>query len=132
MDQLDQAKLGELGRRERQIVEALYRLGRATVSEVLAELPDPPSYSAVRAMLNKLEDKGYARHEEEGPRYVYLPVVPAERARRDALRHLVDTFFEGSAEQAVLALLQISDTKITDDELERLAALVRRAKREGR
>ncbi len=125
-------ELADLGRRERQIVEALYRLGRATVNDVLAELPDPPSYSAVRAMLNKLEEKGYARHEPDGPRYVYLPVVPAEQARTTALRNLIDTFFEGSAEQAVLALIQLSDTTVTDDALERLAELARRAEQEGR
>jgi predicted transcriptional regulator len=125
-------ELGDLGRRERQIVEALYRLERATVRDVLDELPDPPSYSAVRAMLKKLEEKGYARHEQDGPRYVYLPVVPAERARRTALRHLVDTFFEGSAERAALALIKLSDTQISDEALERLAELARRAEQEGR
>jgi predicted transcriptional regulator len=125
-------ELGDLGRRERQIVEALYRLERATVRDVLDELPDPPSYSAVRAMLKKLEEKGYARHEQDGPRYVYLPVVPAERARRTALRHLVDTFFEGSAERAALALIKLSDTDISDEALERLAELARRAEQEGR
>jgi predicted transcriptional regulator len=129
---MNQPDLSDLGRRERQIVEALYRLERATVHDVLAELPDPPSYSAVRAMLNKLEEKGYARHEQDGPRYVYLPVVPAERARRTALRHLVDTFFEGSAERAALALIKLSDAKISDEALERLAELARRAEQEGR
>ena len=103
---MSQPELADLGRRERQIVEALYRLGRATVNDVLAELPDPPSYSAVRAMLGKLEEKGYARHEQDGPRYVYLPAVPADSARRNALRHLVDTFFDGSVEGAALALIQ--------------------------
>ncbi len=129
---MNQPDLGDLGRRERQIVEALYRLERATVRDVLDELPDPPSYSAVRAMLKKLEEKGYARHEQDGPRYVYLPVVPAERARRTALRHLVDTFFEGSAERAALALIKLSDAQISDEALERLAELARRAEREGR
>jgi predicted transcriptional regulator len=129
---MHQPDLGDLGRRERQIVEALYRLERATVHEVLAELPDPPSYSAVRAMLGKLEEKGYAQHEQDGPRYVYLPVVPAERARRSALRHLVDTFFEGSAERAALALIKLSDTGISDEALERLAEQVSRAEQEGR
>jgi predicted transcriptional regulator len=129
---MSQPDLGDLGRRERQIVEALYRLERATVRDVLAELPDPPSYSAVRAMLTKLEEKGYARHEQDGPRYVYLPVVPAERARRTALRHLVDTFFEGSAERAALALIKLSDTQISDEALERLVELARRAEQEGR
>ncbi|MGD2215927.1 MAG: BlaI/MecI/CopY family transcriptional regulator [Gemmatimonadales bacterium] len=129
---MSQPDLADLGRRERQIVEALYRLERATVHDVLDELPDPPSYSAVRAMLKKLEEKGYARHEQDGPRYVYLPVVPAERARRTALRHLVDTFFEGSAERAALALIKLSDTDISDEALERLAELARRAEQEGR
>ena len=129
---MNQPDLGDLGRRERQIVEALYRLERATVREVLDELPDPPSYSAVRAMLGKLEEKGYARHEQDGPRYVYLPMVPAERARRTALRNLVDTFFDGSSERAALALINLSDTKISDEALERLAELVRRAEQEGR
>ena len=129
---MSQPELADLGRRERQIVEALYRLGRATVNDVLAELPDPPSYSAVRAMLGKLEDKGYARHEQEGPRYVYLPAVPADSARRNALRHLVDTFFDGSVEGAALALIKLSDADIDDDALERLAELAERAKQEGR
>lgn len=129
---MSQPDLADLGRRERQIVEAIYRLGRATVHDVLGELPDPPSYSAVRAMLGKLEGKGYVEHEQDGPRYVYMPVVPAERAQRTALRHLVDTFFDGSAERAALALIKLSDTGISDIELERLAELARRAEEEGR
>jgi predicted transcriptional regulator len=129
---MSQSDLGELGRRERQIVEALYRLGRATVHDVLGELPDPPSYSAVRAMLGKLEHKGYVKHEQEGPRYVYLPVVSTERARRTALRHLVDTFFDGSAERAALALIGLPHGKLSEEELSRLAELARRAEREGR
>jgi len=124
--------LGDLGRRERQIVEALYKLESASVQEVLDELPDPPSYSAVRAMLGKLEAKGYVDHDQEGPRYVYRPVVPAERARRSALKHLVDTFFDGSAEQAVLALAQLSDARISADALRRLQRQARRAEEEGR
>lgn len=124
--------LAGLGRRERQIVEAVYRRGQATVSEVLAELPDPPSYSAVRAMLGKLERKGYLHHGEAGARYVYLPAVPAEKARRSALRHLVDTFFEGSAEQAVLALAQLSETRLPRDVVERLEKQIRQARKEGR
>ena len=127
-----QAALGNLGRRERQIVEAVYRLGRATVNEVLAELPDPPSYSAVRAMLGKLENKGYVKHEADGPRYVYLPAVSTQRARRNALNHVVDTFFDGSAEQAVLALIRLSDTTVPPEVLERLAEHVETAKKEGR
>lgn len=129
---MNQNDLGDLGRRERQIVEALYKLENASVQEVLDELPDPPSYSAVRAMLGKLEAKGYVEHRSDGPRYVYRPVVPAERARRSALRHLVDTFFDGSAERAVLALAQLSDAEISEEALERLERVARRAAEEGR
>lgn len=124
--------LQNLGRREREIVEAVYRLGRAAVSDVLAELASPPSYSAVRAMLGKLEDKGYLEHEQDGPRYVYLPAIPTDKARRHALRHMVNTFFDGSAERAVLALIQLSDTKIPADVLEQLADQTRAARKEGR
>lgn len=129
---MSKPELADLGRRERQIVEALYRLGRASVNDVLKELPDPPSYSAVRAMLGKLEEKGYARHEQDGPRYLYLPTVPADRARRHALRHLVDTFFDGSVASAALALIKLSDADLDEEALQRLAELAERAKREGR
>jgi len=122
----------ELGRRERQILEAVYRLGRASASEVQAQLPDPPSYSAVRAMLRILEAKGHLRHEADGPRYVYLPIVPRERARRSALRHVVDTFFSGSVEQAVAALIESTDAKLSPDELERLSDRIARARKQGR
>ena len=126
------ATLQSLGRRERQITEAIYRLGRATVGEVLAELPDPPSYSAVRAMLGKLEKKGFVRHQEDGPRYVYLPAVPTERARRTAMQHLVETFFQGSAESAAAALLGMTDADIDASTLSRLADKVTQARKEGR
>lgn len=121
-----------LGRRERQIAEAIFRLGRATVGEVLAELPDPPSYSAVRAMLGKLEKKGFVRHQEDGPRYVYLPAVPTARARRTAMQNLVETFFQGSAESAAAALLGMTDTDLDDATLSRLAAKIAQARQEGR
>lgn len=121
-----------LGRRERQLTEAIYRLERATVGEVLAELPDPPSYSAVRAMLGKLEKKGFVKHVEDGPRYVYVPAVPAERARRTAMEHLVETFFQGSAESAAAALLGMSDADIDPATVSRLAARVAEARKEGR
>ncbi len=124
--------LHNLGRRERQIVEAIYRLGRATVGEVLAGLPDPPSYSAVRAMLSKLERKGYVRHVEDGPRYLYLPSVSTERARRTAMQHMVDTFFQGSVEAAAAALLRMADAQVDRATLERLAAQVAEARKEGR
>ena len=122
----------DLGRRERQIVEAVYRVGRASVADVLAQLPDPPSYSAVRAMLGKLQRKGYLRQGQDGPRYVYLPAVPREQARRTALKNLLNTFFNGSPEQAVVALLQMSDTQLPPDVVERLAERVRRTRKEGR
>jgi len=122
----------DLGRRERQIMEAVYRLGRASVGDVLDQLADPPSYSAVRAMLGKLQRKGYLRQQQDGPRYVYLPAVPRDRARTTALRNLLHTFFNGSAEQAVAALLQLPDTELTPDTLARLTDRVRRAKKEGR
>ncbi len=120
-----------VSRRERQILEVLYRRGRATVAEVLAEMPEPPGYSAVRAMLRTLEEKGHARHEEQGPRYVYLPTVPVEAAKKSAARHLVDTFFDGSMEQAVATLLD-SSAKLSGDELDRIAALIEKARKEGR
>ncbi|MGE0354126.1 MAG: BlaI/MecI/CopY family transcriptional regulator [Gemmatimonadales bacterium] len=122
----------ELGRRERQILEIVYRLGQATVAQVRAELPDPPSYSAVRGMLNLLEQKGHLRHEQEGLRYVYVPVVDAEEASRSALAHVVRTFFGGSTAQAASALFELSDRKLSRKELEQLSEMVRQAMREGR
>lgn len=121
-----------LGRRERQIMDVVYRLGRATVSDVLEGLEDPPTYSTVRAMLGKLQNKGYLTHEQDGPRYVYLPVVSTEKARKTAMEHLVRTFFDGSAEQAVLALAQMSDTTLPDTRLEALAERIKLAKKEGK
>ncbi len=119
----------DLSRRERQIMEAIYRLGSATVSEVTAELPEPPSYSAVRAMLGKLEAKGYLRHRQEGPKYLYLATVPHHEARESALERLVRTFFDGSAEKAVTALLDRSAAGMTDEELDRLSALIQEARK---
>ncbi|HTI50259.1 MAG TPA: BlaI/MecI/CopY family transcriptional regulator [Planctomycetaceae bacterium] len=121
-----------LSRRERQIMDAVYRRGQATVAEVLEEIPDPPGYSAVRALLRVLEEKGHLRHEERGPRYVFMPTVPREAARRSALKQLVQTFFEGSTEQAMTALLDMSARKLSAEELERLAKLVKQARAEGR
>jgi predicted transcriptional regulator len=120
----------QLSRRERQIMDVIYRLGRATAAEVLERLPDPPSYSAVRAMLRVLEDKGHVRHEQDGQRYVYLPTVAREKARKSALAHLVKTFFDGSVERAVTALLD-SGGRLTDEEYDRLARLIKRARSEG-
>jgi predicted transcriptional regulator len=122
----------DLGRRERQILETVYRLGRATVSQVRTELPDPPSYSAVRGMLNLLEEKGHLRHEQDGLRYVYLPVVEATKASRSALAHVVRTFFGGSPAEAATALFELPDRKLSRDELEQLSRMIRQAMREGR
>lgn len=118
-----------LSRRERQILDILYRRGRATAAEVREGLADPPGYSAVRAALRVLEEKGHARHEEKGLRYVYLPAQPRQQARRSALRHLLETFFEGSPEQAVATLLDVSASKLSERELERLAALIEKARK---
>jgi predicted transcriptional regulator len=121
----------DLSRRERQILDILYKNGRATAAEVQAALPEPPSYSAVRALLRILEDKGHVRHEQDGPRYVYLPTVARENAKRSALRHMLQTFFDGSAEQAISALLDGSSTRLSSAELDRLARLIERARKSG-
>lgn len=124
-------RIRELSRRERQIMDLLYQRGRATAAEVQAELPDPPGYSAVRAMLRVLEEKGHVRHQQDGPRYVYLPRVARDRAKRSALRHVVRTFFDGSTEQLVAALLDDGSTQLSEGELDRLASLIERARKEG-
>jgi predicted transcriptional regulator len=121
----------QLGRRERQIVEALYRLGKASVAEVLAELPDPPSYSAVRGMLTLLEEKGFVRHKRDGMRYLYTPAIAPAKARQSALRQLVSTFFEGSPLAAAAALLEMSDDKLSPEERGQLSALIARREKEG-
>jgi predicted transcriptional regulator len=122
----------DLGRRERQILETVYRRGRASVAEVRDELADPPSYSAVRGMLNLLKDKGHLRTETEGLRYVYVPVVDAADARRSALAHVVRTFFAGSTADAASALFDLPDGKISREELAELQRLVKQAIKEGR
>ena len=119
-----------LSRRERQIMDILYRRGRATASEVMDDLTGNPSYSTVRTQLRVLESKGHVRHEEEGLRYVYMPALARHAARRSALRHLVDTFFEGSTEKVVGALLGGEGARLSDGELQRIAALVAKAKKE--
>ena len=121
-----------LSRRERQIMDVIYRLGRATAADVMDNLPDPPSYSAVRALLRVLEDKGHLKHESDGPRYVFLPTVPRERARASALKQILHTFFDGSTERAVAALLDLSSAKLSDSELDNLSHLITQARREGR
>ena len=124
--------LPELSRRERQIMSVVHRLGRATAADVLAAMPEPPSYSAVRAMLRILEDKGQLKHEQDGPRYVYSTTMPVERAGRSALRDVVTTFFAGSAEEAVATLIDMNERKLSGEELDRLADLINRAREEGR
>jgi predicted transcriptional regulator len=110
----------------------LYRLGRATAAEVHDSIPDPPSYSAVRALLRVLEEKQHIRHEAQDLRYVFIPVIPRDKARRSAVRHLLDTFFGGSTEQAVATLLDVSARDLSQEDLDRLAALVDKARKEGR
>lgn len=121
-----------LSRRERQIMDVLYSRNRAGAAEVREQLPDPPSYSAVRALLRVLEEKGHVRHEMDGQRYVYLPVIARSQVRKSALRHLVDTFFEGSAEEAVATLLDLTKADLTEEELQRLSRLIAQAREEGR
>lgn len=120
-----------LSNRERQIMDILYREGEATAAFIQSELPDPPSYSAVRATLRILEDKGQVRHEQDGPRYVFRPAVGREKAKRTAVRHLVQTFFDGSTESAVATLLDESSSKLSESELARLAELIEAAKEKG-
>jgi predicted transcriptional regulator len=122
----------ELGRRERQIVEILYRLGKASVAEVRANLPDPPTYSAVRGMLNLLENKGHVRHRRDGIRYVYVPAVAPLKARQSALRHLVSVFFGGSPPAAAAALLEMSADSLSTEERKQLMALIAQTEKEGR
>ncbi len=121
-----------LSRRERQIMDIIYQRGQATAAEVLENLPDPPSYSAVRAMLKILEDKGHLRHKQQGPRYVFLPKVSREKAKRSAVKHLLQTFFDGSAESAVATLLDVSRSDLSNADLDRLNSLISQAKKEGR
>ncbi|HEV8145634.1 MAG TPA: BlaI/MecI/CopY family transcriptional regulator [Bryobacteraceae bacterium] len=121
-----------LSRRERQILDILYAQGRATAAEIQAALPDPPSYSAVRALLRVLEDKGHVRHQADGPRYVYMPRVSRDKARRSALKHLVETFFSGSEADAAAALLDPSASTLSREELDRIESLIVRAKKDNR
>jgi BlaI family transcriptional regulator, penicillinase repressor len=124
--------LAGLSRRERQIMDILYQRGKASAQEVREGMEDAPSYSAVRAMLRVLEEKGHVRHQEEGLKYVYVPVVAREKAKRSAVKHLLDTFFAGSPEQIVAALLDVSSSRLTREELDRMADLIEKAKREGK
>src|SRR5262245_24927142 len=122
----------QLGRREREILEAVYQLGKASVAQVRTELADPPTYSAVRAMLNLLEAKDFLKHHRDGMRYVYTPAIAPRKARQSALRHLVATFFHGSSTAAAAALLELPETQLSAEDRRRLAALIDRAEKEGR
>ena len=121
-----------LSRRERQIMDILYRLGRATANEVIAELPDQPHSSTVRTQLRVLEEKGHVRHEEHGLRYIYVPVTPRHAVRQTALRHLIETFFERSAEKMLSSLVGGGGSRLSDQELDRLSQLIEKAKKAGR
>jgi predicted transcriptional regulator len=125
-------KLAKLSRRERECLDVIFQRGEATVAEVMERLADPPSYSAVRATLNVLVEKGHAQHRQDGPRYVYLPTISADTARSAAVKHLVTTFFGGSAEDAAVALLELSDAKVSRETLERLTRTIQAARKEGR
>jgi predicted transcriptional regulator len=120
-----------LSRRERQIMDILFRRGKATAAEVMADLPGEPSYSTVRTQLRVLEEKGHARHEDDGVRFVYMPAVARHAARKSALRHLIDTFFDGSPEKAMAALLGGEASKLSPDQLERIAEMIEKARKEG-
>jgi len=122
----------QLSRRERQIMEIVYELGKASAADVRERMPDPPSYSAVRAMLRILEDKGHIQHEQDGPRYVFLPTVPREQASENALRRLVRTFFDGSPEGAMAALLDLEGDHLDDEALRRIARRIDEARGEDR
>ena len=121
-----------LSRRERQIMDILYQRGKSSASEVREAMPNAPSYSAVRAMLRVLEEKGHIGHQAEGLRYVYVPTVPREKAKRSAMKHLLNTFFNDSPEQIVAALLDEGSTRLTHEELDRMAAMIEKAKKEGK
>lgn len=121
-----------LSRRERQIMDIIYEAGEATAAQVLERLPNPPSYSAVRALLRVLEEKGHITHKQDGPRYVFLPTVAPEQARQNALEHVVKTFFDGSTEKVVAALLDISEESLSEQDYQRLRSLIDKARDEGR
>ena len=128
----DAAQTPALSRRERQVMDILHRRGGATVAEIMEDLPDPPTYSAVRSVLRILGEKAMIKHKEDGPRYIYYPVESTENARDDMLAHVVRTYFAGSPEQAVTALLRMSDVDIEDAEVKRLRDTIRRARQSGR
>jgi predicted transcriptional regulator len=122
----------KLSRRERQIMDILYERGRATAAEILAAIPDPPSYSSIRALVKVLEDKGHVKHQEDGPRYVFTPSVPRSKARRNAVKHLLQTFFADSAGDAVASLLGESGGKLKSEELDKIEQLIAQARKESK
>ena len=124
--------VGGLSRRERQILDILYRRGKASATEILGDMEDAPSNSAVRTLLRVLEEKGHVRRRAEGLRYVYTPTIGRDKAKRTAVRHVLDTYFNGSPEQIVAALLDVSATELTVEELDRMTELIEKAKREGK
>ena len=124
--------LEKLSRRERQIMNIIYQNGKATVAEVLEQLPDPPSYSAIRALMRILEEKGFLKHKTDGPRYLYYPTITVKKAKQSALKHVMQTFFDDSTESVVAALLDISASDLTDKDYERLTRLIENARKEGR
>ncbi len=124
--------LKSLSRRERQIMDIIYEMNEATVLQVLEKLPSPPSYSAVRALLRVLEQKGHLRHRKDGPRYVYRPLLPREKARQSALLHLLRTFFDDSTEDVVAALLDLTEDNLSEEDYRRIMALIQKARKEGR
>ena len=128
---MEKRGLEQLGRRERQIMEIVYRRGSATAADVLADLPDPPTYTAVRGMLRLLESKGHLRHAQDGPRYVYHPTIDPDRVGKNAVRHLVRTFFDNSASSAVAAMVGIYEDRLTDEDLDKLERLIERARKGG-
>jgi BlaI family penicillinase repressor len=123
---------GSLSRRERQIMDILYQRGKASASDVRQTMEAAPGYSAVRAMLRVLEEKGHVKHQAEGLKYVYVPVVARDKAKRSAVKHVMETFFNGSAEQIVAALLDVSSTRLTREELDRMSEMIEQAKKEGK
>lgn len=124
--------LKNLSRRERQIMDIVYEMNEATVAQVLELIPDPPSYSTVRALLRVLEGKGHLKHTQQGPRYIYSPTIPREEARQNALKHILKTFFDNSTEEVVAALLNISEEDLSEEEYKRLTKLIKKAQNEGR
>jgi len=123
---------GGLSRRERQIMDILYQRGKASANDVRDGMEDAPSYSAVRAMLRVLEEKGHVKHQAEGLKYVYVPTVARDKAKRSAVKHVMETFFNGSPEQIVAALLDVASTRLTDEELDRMSQMIEKAKKEGK